>query len=90
MNRTFAGNLDRHTRENGYPAFSTAYWIPACAGTTESESPVKFGEFKRWLERQGAAMNPAKASNFRASDYPEFIHPPHTRHGRSPTRWQTL
>ena len=36
---TFAGNFDRHTRENGYPAFSTAYWIPACAGTTESESP---------------------------------------------------
>jgi hypothetical protein len=32
--RTFAGSFDRHTRENGYPAFSTAYWIPACAGTT--------------------------------------------------------
>jgi len=39
VDRTFAGNFDRHTRENGYPAFSTAYWIPACAGTTESESP---------------------------------------------------
>ena len=45
--RTFAGNFDRHTRENGYPAFSTAYWIPACAGTTEGESPGSVGRSGR-------------------------------------------
>jgi hypothetical protein len=37
--RTFAGNFDRHTRKIRYPAFSKFYWISACVGTTESESP---------------------------------------------------
>ena len=26
---------------------------------------MKYSEFKRWLERQGATMNPAKGSHFR-------------------------
>jgi hypothetical protein len=34
----------RHTRESGYPFFSTRYWIPAYAGMTKSESPVKNGK----------------------------------------------
>ena len=32
----------RHTREGGYPFFSTSDWIPAYAGMTKNESPYPF------------------------------------------------
>ncbi len=49
---------------------------------------MKYSEFKRWLERQGATMHPAKGSHFRVVlNGRQTIFPISWRQGNAETLW---
>ena len=70
----------RHTREGGYPFFSTSYWIPAYAGMTESENHENENLPK--MDIGAPALLPANVDEYRGMDA-DSGHDPHPMKQRS-------